>query len=109
MLGLRNRLYNLVNQSKNYKSLKDLFDAHDETIRLLEGMGEVISKVEKINTVLVAIPEDFKHIIGTLSVVRKEELEAMSVEQVKRLLLDEECSKPEAKPAVEVPVALVGQ
>ena len=103
MLGLRKQLYNLGN--KQYKSLKDLFDAHDEICRQLEGTGEVMQKADKINTLLVAIPERFKHVISALSVVRKEELEAMSMEQIKSLFFNEERTKG----TVQAPVAMIGQ
>lgn len=86
MISLRSKLYLLSN--KRFQSLKDLFAAHHELVRQLESMGEAVDHMEQIRTLLVAIPEQFKHLLGALSVIRKQELQTMSLEQIKRIFLD---------------------
>lgn len=88
MIGLRAKLYSL--KDGRYASLKELFAQHSDVLRQLETMNEVITKAEKLNTLLVAIPESYRHVIGALSVLRKDDLEAMSIEAVQRLFLDAE-------------------
>lgn len=111
MLGLRSRLYTL--KDVGYASLTDLFQGHDELIRQLEGMGEVISHTDKLNTLLVAIPKEFGQVVTALSVLRKEDLGAMSLEAVKRIFLDAEAERKPANRASnsnnsQSQVALVG-
>lgn len=69
MLELRTRLYTL--RTERFASLKHLFTAHQELVQQLESIGEVIPHVEVINTLLVAIPECYKHVLGALSVIRR--------------------------------------
>lgn len=70
MIGLRSKLYLLSNQ--RFQTLKDLFAAHHDIVRQLESMGEAVDHMEQIRTLLVAIPEQFKHLLGALSVIRKQ-------------------------------------
>lgn len=88
MLGLRSRLYLLKNE--NFSSLQQLFTSHEEIIIQLNNMGEHISQEEQLNTLLVAIPDKFNYLLGALSVLRKEDLTQMSLQQVKRIFLDED-------------------
>lgn len=108
MLGLRSRLYTLKDGS--YASLMELFQAHDELIRQLEGMGEIVSDTDKLNTLLVAIPSGYRHVVTALSVLRKDDLNAMALEAVKRMFLDAEVERDNAAGPNHgrVPVALVG-
>lgn len=91
MLGLRTKLLSL--KSRKFTCLKQLFATHQEIIRDLESMGEVIASTEKLTSLLVAIPDEFQHLIGALSVLRKDDLDTMSLEQVQRVFLDAEEGK----------------
>lgn len=106
MLGLRAKLYTLKNEK--YTSLKQLFGRHQELIREIEGMGEALTAVEKLNTLLVAIPDEYRHILGALSVTRREDLEKMSLQQVQRIFLDSEAGA-ENPPSESPQVAMVGK
>lgn len=94
MLGIRSKLFLLKN--RRFKSLHDLFSAHEDLVRQLNVMGEIISHAEQISTLLAAIPDKYNHILGALSVMRKDELMQMSLLQVKRIFLDADVGKPEA-------------
>lgn len=71
MLGVRARLYTL--RMENFASLKELFALHSELIRQLGSMEEAVPHKEVVDTLLEAIPDKFKHVLGALSVIRKEE------------------------------------
>lgn len=88
MLGLQSRLYLLKNE--NFISLQQLFSSHEEIIIQLSNMGEHISQVEQLNTLLVVIPEKLNYLLGALSVLRKDDLMRMSLQLVKRIFLDED-------------------
>lgn len=105
MLGLRSKLYLLKNE--NLSSLHLLFAAHEDILRQLNNMGEQISHEEQINTLLTAIPDQFKHLLSALSVLRKDELNKMSLHQIKRIFLDSDSQ--DSNTAMEnKAVALVG-
>lgn len=86
MLGLRSKLYLLKNE--RFSSLKDIFTAHEDIVQQLKNMGENLLHEEQVNTLLIAIPDEFKHILGALSVMRREELLNMSLTQIKRIFTD---------------------
>lgn len=111
MLGLHTCLYTL--RTERFTSLKDLFATHQERVRQLDGMGEAVAQSEILHSLLVAIPEKFKHVLGALSVIRKEELYQLSREQLQRIFLDAEEAGNQAEPKLASlgdshPVAMVG-
>lgn len=106
MVGLRSKLYLLSN--RRFQSLKDLFAAHHDIVRQLETMGEAVEHMEQIHTLLVAIPEQFKHLLSALSVVRKQELQLMTLEQIKRIFLDADEAMPK-QVALPRQTAFIGQ
>lgn len=91
MIGLRSNLFLL--KTRKFKSLQELFSTHEDLVRQLNCMGEEVSHKEQINTLLAAIPDKYKHILGALSVMRHDELMAMSLLQVKRIFIDSEAVK----------------
>lgn len=46
---------------------------------------------EEINSLLVAITDEYKRLFGAPSILRREELNELSMEQVKRIFLDAHC------------------
>lgn len=104
MLGLRSKLYNL--KQGGYKSLRDLFARHQELVRELQELNDPVPHKDQVSTLLLSIPDKYQHIIGALSVVRRAELEEMSIEQIQRVFLDAEESARQNEPGPSQPVAM---
>ena len=93
LFSIRCKLYNL--RTAGYKTLLELFLAHERLIQELERAGETISASERMNTLLVAIPDRHQSILDAIAVMRQGDLATMSLSDIRSLFLDAEEKKEE--------------
>ena len=68
LFNIRRKLYNL--RTAGHRTLMKLFMAHERYVQQKERTGDVISASEKLNTLLVAIPEKHTTILDAITVMR---------------------------------------
>lgn len=92
IINMRQRLFML--RSKKFESLEKLFDEYDLIVRELDRMGAEVSVSEKVHSLIIAMPDRFKHVKGALTVLSNEELCRKSISEIKRMFVDADVALP---------------